>query len=445
MASISSRVRTAHELEASGLHDEAIKVAAEILDEEPNNALALYVATRCFNDLDRPGFGQVFGERLTRLVPKESAAWVNYGNAYQIGFDIPNAINCNAKALELDPENFAALSNLVLAHSSHAEPEKAMKYLLEAERLSPHDRNIKENKGILQLMIGEWEGWKHYNRGVGTNSDRKRRSYLDYVEPVWKGQKGKNVVLYGEQGLGDEICFASVVPEMMKDCNLIIETQAKLEGLFRNSFDVPVYGTRYTHGLEWPDHHRIDAVISMSQAMELYRQKDEDFTGKPYLVADEQKRKVWRAILGCYPGKKIGVAWSAGTTKTGKKVRSVPLECFKGMGTLVSLEYKDPSEEIKESGIEMLDFHKFLDHKDYGETAALVSELDHVICATTAIADLCGALGKSCDVLVPERPHWRYYGDSDKSIWYDSHNLIRQNGTWQQTIGDAYPQGICRL
>ena len=443
MESINSRLDLAHKLMEGGEYEEAISISSDVLDEEGENLVALWILTRCFVDLGKPGFAKTFAEKTVRIVPNDAGAWVNLGNAHQKAFEIDDVVRCNKRALEIDPFNFAALNNLAIGQLSLGDPEGAIKTIRRAEAINPGDVEARETLGLAQLALQQWNpGWSNYNVGVGRSSDRKRRSYLDHVEPVWDGAKGKTVVLYGEQGLGDEISFASVVPQMKNDCNLIIETQAKLEGLFKRSFDVPVYGTRYAYGLDWIDNHKIDCVISMGQAMELYRSRTEDFTGKSYLVADPQRRKWWRAILDTYPGKKIGIAWNGGITITGKGRRSISLEDFapllKSGHTFVSLEYLDPSEELsafrEKHGIEILDFSRFILNKDYDDTAALVSELDHVVSVTTAIVDLCGALGRSCDVMVPRIPHWKYHGQDTRSIWYDSINLVRQKGTWKQTM-----------
>lgn len=431
----------------SGASEEAIRICSDVLDDNIGNPVATAIATQAFNDLGRPGFAALFGRATVEKFPQHAAAWINLGNAYQNAYNIEACIECQKKALEINPRDFAALNNIALSYVNLSMPDEAIRWCEEAEKIHPQHIEVLETKGYAQLMKHQWEeGWRNYNIGIGRSSDRKIRSYNDEREPVWKGEKGKTVVLYGEQGLGDELAFSSVVPQMRNDCNLIIETQAKLEKLFARSFVVPVYGTRYTHGLVWPEHHGIDAVISMGQAMELYRKKDEDFTGRPYLKADTQKRRIWRAILDTFPGRKVGLAWTGGTRRTGRSIRSAKLEDFlpmmKSGDTFVSLEYLDPSDEINElelkHGIKVLDFTRFLNHKEYDDTAALVAELDYVVCVTTAVADLCGALGRNADVLVPDRPHWRYYGEDSKTLWYDSLNLVRQQGTWEETIRRKY-------
>lgn len=417
----------------AGEQELALKIASQELDDDPENLLAAHIIQRCFVELERPGLARIVGKYCVDRNPKEAGSWIGLGNAYQINYDLDNAEKCLKHALSLEPRNFSALNNLSLTYVNKAEPDKAISFAQRSLNSRPELIDAYENMGFAYLMKQDWvKGWAYYNVGVGRSSDRKIR----FPElPQWDGTKGQKVIVFGEQGLGDEIAFASAIPDMMKDVQVTIECSPQLEGLFRRSFNCPVYGTRYREPT-WFE--QTDARISMGQVMEFYRTKTEAFHGKPYLTPDPERRGWWKAILAQYPGKKIGIAWHGGIRRTGEKRRSIDLEDFlplmKG-DTFVSLEYKDRKDELKEfeqkHGIRILDFSRYINHKDYDDTAALVAELDHVVSVTTAVVDLCGAIGQTCDVLVPDKPHWRYYG---RMVWYDSINIIRQRGTWKDTI-----------
>jgi len=435
-----SNLRLADEALIAGDANLALKLASAELDKNSNDPLATFLVTKAFIDLKRPGFAQVFGKHNVRQLENHAGAWVNLGNAFQLSFDLELAKTCTEKALEIDPDGpdtFAALNNLALTYSNAGDPVMAMEYAHKALALHPDDAEVSETMGFAHLQMHKWTpGWNWYNLGLGRTRDRMSRNYNGV--PVWDGSKGKTVVLYGEQGIGDEILFAQIVPEMMKDCNVIIDTCATLKTLFQSSFDVPVYGTRYVEKLPWFESHDVDACMSMAQAMEMYRGRNEDFNGKPYLKVSPEKRGWWKAILSQYPGKKVGLSWSAGLPETGRKKRELSKEeviLLNDGSTFVSLEYKDAKEDIewlRSEGMNILDFSMFINgHKNYEDTAALVSELDHVIAPTTTVVDLCGALGQSCDVLVPEVPPWRYFGEN---CWYKSVNYIRQQGSWSETI-----------
>lgn len=397
------------------------------LDEDPKNLRALMIAGRAFLDLKRPGLAEVVLRRAVQISPRDTLLLSYLGLALNMSHQPELAEEVMRLTLSIDPRHPIALDAMSLIKINQADPLGAIRYANKS-LAAKEDINIAQNAGFAYLLNADYkQGWPLYNLGIGNDSDRKERFYQN--ENRWDGTKGLTVVAFGEQGIGDEIQFASAIPDLLKDCKVIIECDHRLEGLFKRSFDCPVFGTRYREAT-WVDDFKIDAHVAFSSLMEFYRNKKEDFPKTPYLKADPERRKWWRAVLDQYPGRKIGIAWKAGIPITGKKKRSLPLEellKLKGQDTFISLEHKDPGD----CGV--LNFSRFINTKDYDDTAALVAELDHVISSTTAIVDLCGALGKSCDVFVPSVPHWKYgFGEMD---WYKV-NLFRQlpGEQWPKTL-----------
>ena len=133
---------------------------------------------------------------------------------------------------------------------------------------------------------------------------------------------------------------------------------------------------------------------------------------------------------------------------TGEKFRTLSLEQLKPLlssvdAHWVSLQYKDASKEIEEfkkknPSIDLVQYSWATLTKDYDDTAALVSEVDMVICIQTAVAHLSGALGKECLVLLPKNSQWRYgsYGDIP---WYSSVKVFRQRSLqdWNGPLGEV--------
>lgn len=437
MENTSSRLDEALKALKAGEAEKGLKIATLELDEDPKNLMATWLSGKAFLDLRRPGLAEIVLERAIEISPKDPLIWTYLGIAYNMSYQPDFAREALRKALELSPRYQLALDAMSLVFVNKGDPNKAVEWVNKSMAIKEDVRDkhglttldVLQHAGFAYLMRGDFkDGWPLFNTGLGNDASRRERIYGQ--EKKWDGANG-TVVAFGEQGIGDEIAFASVLPDFITD-KTIIECDHRLESLFRRSFTCPVYGTRYRTA-DWAKDKKIDAHISFGQLMEFYRNRKEDFPGTPYLIPDPEKRKWWRAILDQYPGKKIGITWNGGDTYTGHKKRSVELEellRLRGKDTFVSLEYKDPGE----CGI--LNFHKQLDPKNYDDTAALVSELDYVISVTTAIVDLCGAIGKRCDVLVPLIPHWRYGLTGDTMPWYNSVRLFRQlpNEPWSKTI-----------
>lgn len=337
------------------------------------------------------------------------------------------------KALLINPENVPSLNNLALFALHSGDYEQCMKLCERSLKIQPCQPEVHETRAYAHLMFGRWEeGWKDWEWSVGS----KFRPHIG-TEPYWDGEKGVDLLLRGEQGIGDEISFASILPDVAKDCRVTLECDYRLHGLFSRSFpDVRVVGSRVGDKRgSFPNH---DYRALLGSLAKHYRSKEEGFPGTPYLVADPERRIQWRALLDTLPGKKIGIAWTGGKLNTFRERRSMKLDrllpILRTGHTFVSLEYKDPSAEIdalkQAHGIEVKHWPRASMSKDYDDTAALVAELDLVISATTATVHLCGALGKECLVMAPKKPRWFYGRQGNRIPWYKSVEIFRQGKDW---------------
>lgn len=146
----------------------------------------------------------------------------------------------------------------------------------------------------------------------------------------------------------------------------------------------------------------------------------------------------WRALFDSWGKPVVGIAWSGGNFLSQSVIRNVTAKSFKPLietvdAVYVSLEYKDPSVEIADSGLPIRWFERATMPKDYDETAGLVGALDMVVGIHTSALHLAGAMGKQVRCLVPDVPQWRYYRDD--MPWYPDFRLYRKNGLpWETAI-----------
>jgi hypothetical protein len=150
--------------------------------------------------------------------------------------------------------------------------------------------------------------------------------------PQWDGTdlKDRTILVLAEQGLGDEIMFASCVPDLIASCrHCVVGCSAKLEGLFQRSFPTATV-CRVPPSRELPPVVRersADVQVAMgSLPLHLRRNREQFPRHAGYLRADPAKVELWRdrlAQLG--DGLKVGISWQGGTVKTRQQVRSVPL------------------------------------------------------------------------------------------------------------------------
>jgi hypothetical protein len=412
--------------------DEAYAIFADLLKQDFDDSESVYGLARLYFQAENYGLAYNLYRLAAGFKNRGTGPWNGMGLCHAETWDLDAAQSLFKRALSLDPTDKHALGNMSLIHLLKCEPEKCLKFGEMALKQDLDFPEVFHHMTYAKLMLGQWkEGWEGHKHILGQVKTRAERFYENHGKmlPRWDGTPGQTVVVYGEQGIGDEISFASCIPDLVKvSKKVVLDCDHRLENLFRESFpEVDVHGTRFKNPMDWIDNYHLDARVAIGDLPGFFRNSDEEFPGTPYL-------KVEAGDFGGLRSPAIGIAWNGGLPNTGSVKRSLSLESLLPIlksvpATWVCLEHKDRSGELKalsrEHGIEIIDAEAARS-KNYSNTAWLVNRLDLVISVTTAVVHLSGALGKECWVLVPSKPRWWYGTKGDRSPWYKSVQFFRQ-------------------
>ena len=313
------------------------------------------------------------------------------------------------------------------------------------------------HRGLARLLLGDFAGgWDGYEiRKLSAHGPVPSRC------PEWKGEPlaGRTLLVRREQGLGDEIMFASMLPELIRTArHCIVECEPRLQKLFGRSFPQATVYTALPDGSLPPRiaDLAVDVECAAGSLARYLRPSAAHFPDNPgYLKADPGRVAYWRGRLAEKgDGLKVGISWTGGVRKTRRAVRSLPLVNWLPLLRVphvrfVSLQY------TPDAAVEIAELKKAhgvnLDHwpeaiEDYDETAALVCALDLVVSVCTSVVHLGGALGRPVWVLAPYSPEWRYGFKGAAMPWYSSVRVYRQAayGAWdpllEEVLGDLRRQ-----
>lgn len=437
--------------------EDAEDIFNALLNVDENSAIIYFYLGTCY--LKKKYF--VLAEKLFRMALEKDqnlfCVWNNLGYALRENKRFDEARVAFKKSIELKPDDSDSWMNLGGMYVATGDPDKAIELANKALELNKDNAHAIWNRSLAYLEKGDYvRGWADYEAGV-RSKDRNQRFYHGKDNtPKWNGEKDKTIVVYGEQGIGDEIMFASILPDVIKDAKVIFDAHPRLYKIFRESFpNIYVYGTRKDNELAWPLFHKIDAAISIASLGKFYRTKPEDFPGKPYLKTNPilyQKMKEKLNELG--PKLKVGISWKGGTKKTNSNPRHIKLEKWLPLlksidADWISLQYKlEAQEEIndfeKVSGIKIHHFQEEID--DYDLTAALVSNLDFIISVPQSVVHLAGALGIPTIQLTPKNALWQMGVYGHDMPWYSCVKNIWQDESreWESVIQKAKEE-ICNL
>ncbi|MDP4302219.1 tetratricopeptide repeat-containing glycosyltransferase family protein [Leptothrix discophora] len=296
----------------------------------------------------------------------------------------------------------------------------------------------------LDLLQGRWaSGWANY-------SSRYRAGALPY-RPMpyasWDGRPlpDETLLVLADQGLGDEIMFASCLPDLQRRApHAIVECEPRLRALFERSFPgLRFVATQRENSTDWLAGLPTPTwQVSAGELPSFFRLSDSDFPDHcGYLKADPARVAAWRERLKASSGgqRVVGISWRGGLVGTRTRARSIDVaewgDILSCPGVhFVNLQYGDCTSDLANlqarHGVTIEHHPEVI--ADYDETAAMVCAMDLVVSVCTSIIHLTGALGQPVWVLTPHSPGWRYTADRDRLPWYPSSRIFRQPqaGDW---------------
>lgn len=431
-----------------GDYDEALEDAERAISLDPECLEAIDVKGLALRGMDRAAEAIACFEQVLEINPDFAVSHVNLGSALFAAGETGRAMTHLRRAVELDPENAEAQNNLGNALAGRLEFEGAELHLRQAATLKPSFAEAHFNLSMALLMQEKFaEGWDEYEwrwRCPEFPSTWRKFSY-----PFWQGEPldGKTLLVWSEQGVGDEIMFANTLPDVTASgAQLVLECNERFVPIFRRSYPKAIVFPRQTPtSREVPA--GIDYQISMASLCRHYRREAADFPTEPgqYLKADPKRIAACRTRYDAMgEGIKIGISWRSGNPVMGAE-RSVPLSEWGGIlskpgCTFISLQYGDVKDDVAEAKRN----HNAIIHTDSAvdplssmdDWFAQVAAMDLVISVDNSAVQVSGALGIPTWTLLSYVPEWRWLAAGSHNPWHPRMTVFRQKqpGEWHSPI-----------
>ena len=432
-----------------GKLDEAVTSYHSALAVNPDYAEAHYSLGNVYKDLGRLDEAVASQRKALALKPDYADAQNNLGLALRDLGKLDEAIDSFRKAVAIRPNYAEAHSNLGISLKDQGKLNEAVTCYQKSIARNPEYAEAHLNLALLLFLRGNLkESWKEYEWRSKINNSGTRILPIE----MWPGSSlhGKNIVIYAEQGVGDEIMFASCIPDLLEQSpnKLFLECDPRLEALFARSFPgVQVHGKLKDMDFSWlGDNAQPDYALPIGSLPQFFRNRTGDFPERDaYLTPQPDLVEKWEQRLsGLKAGLKIGISWRGGTVASTIKRASIPLSEWQPLlsmnASFINLQYGDVSEEIAMlGGLQIHDWQDNDPRTDLDNQAALISCLDLVITIDNATVHMCGALGTKTWALIEQVPDWRWpevFGDCPPL--YRSVRLFRQKRLFEW--GDVMEQ-----
>jgi len=437
--------------------DLAVKSFTKAIQINFSHVDAVYNRANSYRDLKKFDRAISDYEVAIALKPNDINSLYNLGITLHESRDLVRCIKFYSLTTITNPFHSSAHNNLGVVLQEIQQLSLAVEHFDHAIALAPSDSEIYFNKSITTLMKGDYlEGFKLYENRWNCNSFTRTELKRKLSKELWLGQsplKGKRILLFSEQGLGDTIQFCRFVKNISAlGAWVILEVQKPLTKLLRNLDGVDEL---VSFGDQLPDFDFYCPLMSLPLALKLTLN---DLCNQiPYLRIDSEKNNFWASQLQQSNRLKVGLVWSGGFRPNQPELRAInerrnlPIEYLIKFNNLNvefhSLQKGEPAEsEFKDLIKQGWMGPKIFDNSDYlidfADTAALINHLDLVISVDTSTAHLAAALNKPVWLLNRFDTCWRWLIDRDDSPWYPSVRIFRQPkpGDWQAVVNEACDQ-----
>ena len=403
--------------------------------------------------------------RALEINPNYSEAFYNLGLALQEQGELDQAIQAYHRALEINPNYSEAYNNLGNVLKEQGKLDDAVLAYRSALGINPDYSEAHNNLGLVLLLQGNFSsGWREYEWRLKCKELGFFLNKRDFPQVFWNGSdlNGKTILVWAEQGIGDEIMLASMLPTLLKmNSNIIVECDKRLVPLFQRSFPFIQFVPREDPANPKLLDTTIDYQIPMGSLGQWLRADKDAFLPKQesYLQACPnrvgQLQEKYRSLAG--DKLLVGISWkSTGIEKKRAQTKNAPLkhwtpilsqkDCY-----FVNLQYGNIREEIEAYTI-ATGYPIYIDEEidplsDLDGFAAQVSVLDLIVSTSNTTVHMSGGLGKKVWGLLSSRPDWRWMLEEENTPWYQTVRLFRQekSGDWEgvfQRISSALKQDV---
>lgn len=451
-----------------GMLEQAEKLFRLFLGRYPGNAEAANNLSCAVREQDRPAEAIEILRPAIMANPGVAMLWNSMGTVVADDGDFPTADVFFQEAIRLDPIFPKARYNHGNALLAQGEAEAALQACDAALGVatSESDREMMRlARSTILLTLGRLgEGWDEYESRL--HPQYPGVTHFAVERPRWEPGmdiSGKSLLIIGEQGLGDEILFANILPDVIEklgpDGKLSLAVEPRLIPFFQRSFPEARVGAHITYMIEgrhvrvapFVDNAAIDVFVPMASLLREHRRAVADFpVRRGYMKADPSRVAHWRAELAKAPqGKKIGLLWKSAIQKNTRNRYYSPFADWSPVlkqpgAVFVNLQYGDCSEEIsharRELGVELWTPPGIDLKQDLDDIAALSCALDLVVGFSNATFNIAAACGAPA-WLISTPGAWTRLGTPDYP-WYPQTRIFmppafREWGPVMRELADA--------
>ena len=427
------RKKYCHKLIISNNLEKAKKILKELTEEKDKIDILYYNA---LIEIEKKQYNKAleFIDECFKINKNFNVGYIALAIILERQGKFKEAINNLKKVINVEKNNDLALRTLGIIYSHDGNLDKAVYFLKRAIEINPNDYETKFVLGQIQLYQKNFvDGWKNYESRWLCNNF-KGKAFSSSKSLLTELDKTKKILLWSEQGIGDQIMYGGLLNEFSKLCKkLTVRIDERLIPLFeKKNRTINFIGQKEKINETDFDNHL--SIVDLGKFLR-YEKKQFNNVNFPYIDVDERTSN--RIKKNFYSKDKlvIGVSWTSKAEMGEKKSINYKdlIPIFKIQNTsFIDLEYMN-SEQDKKNIYQMTGkkIHRIYEIDYYDNimgVSSIINACDLIITCSNVNAHISGALGKKTFLLLPSGKGRLLNWSSEKnySIWYPSVKIFQQ-------------------
>lgn len=377
---------------------------------------------------------------VVSIDPQNYAAYSNMGTALWALQRPEESYEMFSKSLSIKPDYMEALLNMGTLCHDRGELEEAEEFYKKATELRPFNSDLTWRTSIIALARGDYlRGWALYDEGLGVPNIRGK--LLEFNQLPWDGNTCNHLLICHEQGFGDSLQFIryaelckkvarKVYVLCPKPLHKILSSCPWIDGVMERAHDGDF--EQYVYTLSLP--HIFKTTLETVPA------------NIPYLFASEAAKTKWRGKFEGMKGLRVGLCWAGNPRRDNIRYRVSDAKRSMGLNGFVKLlDLPVNFISLQKDNFEGVENYpqiiNWMDEvNDFDDTAAIMENLDLVISVDTSVVHLAGALGRPVWVLSRFDACWRWLRNRVDSPWYPNAKVYGQPkpGDWDSVTNNIY-------
>ncbi len=402
----------------------------------------------CLLELEKLDEAKKVFDSAYNIDNKNLSTLINLANVLSLQDNIVDAVNYYNKALNLEPNNHEIISNLAICYFRDNKEKEAKIFYDRALKINPYDYKLMYAYCTLQLKLNNFsKAWELFDSRLLIEKNKNKLNNFDLVKNNLFNNltinKNDKLLILREQGIGEEILFSSIYPDIInKFENLKIEADKRLVSIFNRSFGKNIF-VENGHYSKNSTISSFNKIIYAGSLVKFFRKNKDDFSYRYYLTAQKDIVNNYKEKLSVHKDKlKIGISWKSVVNIYGG-LKSLTIKDFEPLfgeeRLIISLQYGDIDSDKKY----ILNQNKHLEvfndldlFNDIEACMGLLKNLDLFITVSNSTAHFAGALGVPTILICPKKSSTYYYWNTQtgSSIWYKSIKVLAVEKSINETV-----------